>query len=178
MKSFRHTFECMVIKINHIGMIACLITVIAVSLNVIIRKISAGRLSIGGTNEISAYCLVIICMLAIPALYIKHGHIKVDLITTAIPEYPGYVMRIIRDMLELFVCGLFLSGSLAKVRMFYDIGTKMDIIGIPKWIIALFCFIGFTELIILSAADTIDTIIGFYKSIKNRNGKDDYAKKI
>ena len=65
MEKIRNAFGKFVSALNYIGLAACFVMVFVVAIDVILRKVSGAQMSIKGSNEFSAYFLVVICLLAL-----------------------------------------------------------------------------------------------------------------
>ena len=77
---------------NYVGMAACFACVIIVAADVILRKVSGQEYSIKGSNELSTFLLLTMCMLAIPVLQIRKGHVWVNMFVDRMPRrMPGEV---------------------------------------------------------------------------------------
>ena len=85
MEKIRNAFGKFVSGLNYIGLAACFVMVFVVAIDVILRKLSGAQLSIKGSNEFSAYFLVVICLLAIPTFQVKKGHIWVNMFVDMFP---------------------------------------------------------------------------------------------
>lgn len=167
LKKFRDVFGKIVTGLNYIGLAACFATVFIVAIDVILRKVSGARVSIKGSNELSAYFLVVICMLAIPAFQVKKGHIWVNMFVDMFPAKLRTVWLAVVHLIEFAVVALFTYGGVLKLQNFLDTGTATDVLNMPKWPFALVCLIGFLELAILLCADTILLFMETGKAGKN-----------
>ena len=155
-KKKAQTFVC---RLNIVGMIACLSSVFVVAINVILRKLTDARISIPGSGELSAYLMVVICMLAIPALYTKNGHIAIPLVVDRLPRTIQKILRIAVLSVEAAVCGLFTYAGVIKVINFIETGTRTDILNVYKWPFSAFAAFGFAELTLLIILDLCTVII-------------------
>ena len=164
MKKIRNAFGKFVSGLNYIGMAACFATVFVVAIDVILRKFSGAQLSVKGSNEFSAYALVVICLLAIPTLQVKKGHIWVNMFVDMFPPKMRTIWLAVVHVIELAVCALLSYGALLKLQNFFSTGTTTDVLNMPKWPFALACLIGFVELTILVLMDTIQLIIDAVKN--------------
>ncbi len=136
---------------GRLAMLACMISVFAVGIDVVLRKLTDARFSVPGSSEITAYSLVLMCMLSIPVLQLKKGHISLDLMRTRLPGVKKWEAAVLG--LESAVCLLFTYASALKVRMFLQTGTASDVLNIPKWPFAASCFLGFAEMAVLLMLD-------------------------
>ena len=159
MEKIRNAFGKFVSGLNYIGMAACFVTVFVVAIDVILRKFSGAQLSIKGSNEFSAYALVVICLLAIPTFQVKKGHIWVNMFVDMFPAKMRSIWLGVVHVIELAVCVLLSYGALLKLKNFMSTGTTTDVLNMPKWPFALACLIGFVELTILILFDTIQLFI-------------------
>ena len=159
MSKIRDAVSKVVLGLNSIGMLCCFLTVFIVAIDVILRKVTGARVSIKGSNEISAYFLVVICMLAIPAFQVKKGHIWVNMFVDMFPPKLRAVWMSIISLLETVVCALFTYGGVLKLQNFLETGTATDVLNMPKWPFALICLLGFAELTVLLCIDTIQSFM-------------------
>ena len=164
MEKIRSAFGKFVRGLNSIGLAACFVMVFVVAIDVILRKVSGARLSIKGSNEFSAYFLVVICLLGIPTLQVKKGHIWVNMFVDMSPPKMRTIWLAVVHVLELVVCALLTYGAVQKLMNFISTGTTTDVLNMPKWPFALACLIGFAELTILILMDTIQLIIDAAKN--------------
>ena len=159
MEKIRNAFGKFVSGLNYIGLAACFVMVFVVAIDVILRKLSGAQLSIKGSNEFSAYFLVVICLLAIPTFQVKKGHIWVNMFVDMFPPKMRTIWLAVVHVIELAVCALLTYGALLKLQNFLSTGTTTDVLNLPKWPFALVCLIGFAELTILILLDAIQLII-------------------
>ena len=164
MEIMRNKLAKAVVYVNILGMISCLVTVLVVTLDVIVRKVSGGSLAIPGSSELSAYLLVVICMLAIPVLQVRNGHIRVEMLLNRLPRRQRQIWLSAVYVLEFLVCLLFVAGGVSKLKLFLETGTRTDVLNVPKWPFALVCLLGFAELSALTGLDAILTIRGCLRS--------------
>lgn len=154
--TFRKSFEKLVLALNGIAMLACFATVLIVAADVALRKVSGARLSVPGSSELSASFLVVICMLAIPALQVKRGHIWISMFPDRL-RFRNRWLAAVR-LLECAVCALLAWGGAAKTRLFFETGTTTDVLNLPKWLFALFVLIGFGEMTVLTALEAAELL--------------------
>ena len=159
MEKIRNAFGKFVSGLNYIGLAACFVMVFVVAIDVILRKVSGAQQSIKGSNEFSAYFLVVICLLAIPTFQVKKGHIWVNMFVDMFPAKMRTVWLAVVHLIEVAVCALLSYGAVLKLQNFLNTGTTTDVLNMPKWPFALVCLIGFLELTILLLMDTIQLII-------------------
>ena len=163
MEKIRNAFGKFVSALNYIGLAACFVMVFVVAIDVILRKVSGAQLSIKGSNEFSAYFLVVICLLAIPTFQVKKGHIWVNMFVDMFPPKLRTIWLAVVHVIELMVCALLSYGAVLKLQNFLNTGTTTDVLNMPKWPFALVCLIGFAELTILILLDAIQLIINAAK---------------
>lgn len=159
MEKIRSAFGKFVSALNWVGLASCFVMVFVVAIDVILRKASGAQYSIKGSNEFSAYFLVVICMLAIPAFQVKKGHIWVNMFVDMFPPKLRTVWLAVVHLIELAVCALLTYGAVLKLQNFLNTGTTTDVLNLPKWPFALVCLIGFAELTILILLDTVQLIL-------------------
>ena len=140
-------------------MAICFVMVFVVSIDVILRKISNQAINIPGSNEFSSYFLIVICMLAIPALQVKKGHVWVSMFVDMFPAkfrtiWLGFILAI-----ETFVAGAFTYSSFRYAINLFDGGRSTDVLNLPWWPFALVCAFGFAEFCVLLLIDTIQSFI-------------------
>lgn len=169
MENLRNKLAEAVVRVNTLGMISCLVTVLVVTVNVIVRKLSGGNLAIQGSGELSAYLLVVICMLSIPALQVRNGHIRVEVLLNRLPRRRREIWLSAVYILEFSICVLFLAGGVSKLKLFWETGTRTDVLNLPKWPFALVCLLGFTE---LSALVGLDAIVMIRTCLRSFSGTD------
>ena len=159
MEKIRNVFGKIVTGVNYVGLASCFVMVFVVAIDVILRKVSGAQVSIKGSNEFSAYFLVVVCMLAIPAFQVKKGHIWVNMFVDMFPAKLRTVWLAVVHLIEVAVCALLSYGAVLKLQNFLNTGTTTDVLNMPKWPFALVCLIGFLELTILLLMDTIQLVI-------------------
>ena len=164
MEKIRSAFGKFVSGLNYIGLAACFVMVFVVAIDVILRKITGAQVSIKGSNEFSAYFLVVICLLGIPTLQVKKGHVWVNMFVDMFPAKMRTVWLAAVHVLEVIACALLTYGAVHKLQNFLSTGTTTDVLNMPKWPFALICLIGFAELTILILMDTIQLIINAVKN--------------
>ena len=159
MQKIRSAVGKFVSILNYVGLASCFVMVFVVAIDVILRKVSGAQLSIKGSNEFSAYFLVVICLLAIPVFQVKKGHIWVNMFVDMFPPKMRTIWLGVVHLIELAVCALLSYGAVLKLQNFLNTGTTTDVLNMPKWPFALVCLIGFAELTILLLMDTIQLFI-------------------
>ena len=175
MEKIRNGFGKFVSGLNYIGLAACFVTVFVVAIDVILRKVSGAQLSVKGSNEFSAYFLVVICLLAIPTFQVKKGHIWVNMFVDMFPAKMRTIWLAVIHVIEVAVCSLLSYGALLKLQSFIKTGTSTDVLNMPKWPFALACLIGFVELTILLLFDTIQLFMDIGKSDAPKEAKKEEA---
>ena len=152
---FRRGFSLFVGGINYLGLASCFVMVFVVAIDVIIRKMSHSTISIKGSNEFSAYFMIVIVMLAIPTLRITKGHVWVSMFVDKFPERLRGWWIFGLHLIELVVFAMLTYGSVLKLASFFSTGTTTDVLNMPKWPFALICFIGFAEMTVFMIIDSI-----------------------
>lgn len=166
MEKIRNTVGKIINSINYIGMAVCFVMVFVVSIDVILRKVSGQTLSIKGSNEFSQYFLVVICMLAIPALQVKKGHVWVSMFVDKFsPKFRNIWMGIIYTI-ETIVAAAFTYGCFSHALNLIASGRSSDVLHLPWWPFAGVCAIGFLEFFVILL---IDTIMYFQAGSKSDN---------
>ena len=155
----RRGFSWFVGSINYIGLAACFVMVFVVAFDVIIRKLSHASISIKGSNEFSAYFMVVIVMLAIPTLRITKGHVWVSMFVDKFPpRFRLYWLGFIQ-IIELAVFAMLTYGGVLKLMNFISTGTTTDVLNMPKWPFALAILVGFGEMTVFMVLDVIQTFM-------------------
>ena len=158
-KKIRRGFSWFVGGINYLGLASCFVMVFVVAIDVIIRKLSHASISIKGSNEFSAYFMVVIVMLAIPTLRITKGHVWVSMFVDKFPpRFRLYWLGFIQ-VIELAVFAMLTYGGVLKLMNFISTGTTTDVLNMPKWPFALACLVGFAEMTVFMILDTIQTFL-------------------
>lgn len=160
MEKFRNAFSKVVNGINYIGLALCFATVFIVAIDVIVRKLSHATVSIKGSNEMAAYFLVVIVMLAIPVLQVKKGHIWVNMFVDKFPAGLRSKWLGVVQLIELIVFIMFTYGAVLKLQNFLSTGTSTDVLNMPKWPFALIILIGFAEMSVLVFIDMVQMFRG------------------
>ncbi|MDO5703102.1 MAG: TRAP transporter small permease subunit, partial [Lachnospiraceae bacterium] len=127
--------------------------VIIVASDVILRKASGQRFSIKGSNELSTFLLLVMCMLSIPALQIKKGHVWVSIFVDMLPArvrsiWMGIILLIETVVAAAFSYGCAAYASVVSVR-------SSDILHLPWSPFCYLCGFGFLELAVLLGIDTV-----------------------
>jgi len=143
--------------VNYGAMIPLFLMVFVVAIDVVLRKAQVGR--IHGSNELTMFFMVWICMLGIPVLYFKDGHIWIDIFVNKFPYRLRCFWRCGLMIVETAMVGLLAYGGYQKVILFYRISTTSDVLNMPKWIFAAAAVIAFVEYFLLSLIDTMQVLI-------------------
>ena len=163
MEKIRAAVAKFVSAFNYIGMAACLVCVIVVASDVILLKASGQQLSIKGSNELSTFLLLIMCMLSIPTLQIRKGHVRVNMFVDMMPArvrgiWMGIVLLIEAAVALAFSYGCIAYASVVSVR-------SSDILHLPWSPFCYLCAFGFFEFAVLLG---IDAVMSFMDA---KNGK-------
>jgi TRAP-type C4-dicarboxylate transport system permease small subunit len=165
--------------VNYAAMLPLFLMVFVVAIDVILRKARLGR--IDGSNELTTYFMVWICMLGIPALHFKDGHVWVNLFVNKFPYQFRCFWRCGIMALETAIIGLLAYGGYDRVMSFADKATTTDVLNMPKWIFALAALVAFVEYFLLSLIDTIQFCLDGVKNEEHAVGEgwtDDQVKGI
>lgn len=159
MEKIRNVISKFVNGVNYIAMAVCFVMVFVVAIDVILRKVSGQNITIKGSNEFSAYFLIVIVMLSIPALQVKKGHVWVNMFVNMFPSkfrsiWLGCVMTI-----ETLVGAALTYGSIRQTMSLLSNGRITDVLKMPWWPFAAVCAFGFLELTVLLLIDTIQCFI-------------------
>ena len=147
--------------LNYLAVIPLFLMVFVVAVDIILRKLQVGR--IHGSNELTMYFMVWICMLGIPVLYFKDGHIWINLFVNKMPYRFRCFWRCGVMIFETALIGLLAYGGWDKTVAFYMRNTTSDFLNMPKWIFAVAALAAFAEYFLLSLIDTVQFCIdGFY----------------
>ncbi len=155
MKKIRDAVSKFVNGANYIGMAVCFVMVFVVAIDVILRKVTGQRLSIRGSNEFSSYFLIVMCMLAIPALQVKKGHVWVNMFVDKFPAHFRSIWLGCIMTLETIVTAGFTYGCFKHALNLMQNGRTTDVLNMPWWPFAFVCAFGFAELFVLLLIDTI-----------------------
>ena len=153
LQKFRSAFGRVVVVISYISMALLFAMVFIVAIDVILRKFQLGR--INGSNELTTNFMVAVCMLGIPVLQLKHGHVWVNLFVNKFPKRFRSFWLFVIMIVETAVIALFVIGAYNKIVLFAQRSSTTDILNIPRWIFAVACMLAFTEYFILSVIDTV-----------------------
>ena len=159
MKKIRDAVSKVISGISWAAMAVCFVMVFVVAIDVILRKLSGQRASIPGSNEFSAYFLIVVTMLSIPMLQIKKGHVWVNMFVDMFPKkFRSFWLGIIHAIEALVVAGFGYACVLHAMDLMKS-GRVTDVLGLPFWPFALVCAIGFVEMFALLVVDTIQHFI-------------------
>lgn len=145
--------------VSYIAMAVCFIMVFVVSIDVILRKLSGQSVSIPGSNEFSSYFLIVICMLSIPMLHVKKGHIWVNMIVDKFPPRFRNIWMGCILALESVLTAFFTYGCARHALNLMASGRTTDILNMPMWPFALVCAFGFGEFFVLLVMDTVQLFV-------------------
>jgi len=167
MTKIRNAVAKVVSGFNYIAMAACFICVFVVAIDVILRKVSGQTVSIKGSNELSTFLLLVMCMLSIPTLQIKKGHVWVSMFVEMVPQklrsiWLGIVLLIETLVSIAFCYGCFSYAATVSVR-------SSDILHLPWAPFCYLCAFGFLEFAVLLAIDTIQSFIDAGKGGANKD---------
>lgn len=159
MEKIRNPIGKFVCGVNYIAMAVCFVMVFVVAIDVILRKVSGQTLSIRGSNEFSAYFLIVVVMLSVPALQVKKGHVWVNMFVNMFPSrfrsiWLGCIM-----LIETLVGVALTYGSIKQTLSLFSNGRITDVLKMPWWPFAAVCAFGFLELTVLLLIDTIQYFI-------------------
>ena len=164
LQKFRAAFGRVVTGIGYIGLVLLFVMVFVVAVDVVLRKVTGSTLRINGSNEITAFFMVIVCSLWIPALQVKNGHILVTLFIDKFPYRLRCFWLFAIMFIETAVIALFAIGAYRRIVDLYTTGRVTDVLHMPWWIFAVFVMIAFIEYFIISLIDTIQLCIDGIKN--------------
>jgi TRAP-type C4-dicarboxylate transport system permease small subunit len=173
LKKIRDAISKGVNAVSWIPMVTIFILVFIVAIDVIMRKLNIGN--IPGSNEMTEYSLVWICLLSIPVLQIKDGHIWVEMFVNKMPYRFRCFWRGVIMSVETALIGLLTVGGWREMAVFMLKHSATDTLRIPKWNFAAACFVGFLELFLLSLIDTIQLFVDGSTKKKNSEAKDEWS---
>jgi len=180
LQKFRGGFSRVVSAVNYAALVSCFLMVFVVAVDVVLRKLRLG--SIAGSNELTTYLMVPVCMLGIPALQAKGGHVWVDLFVRLFPYRFRCFWRCIVSVVETALIGLLAYGGYLKIAMFLRTSTTSDVLNLPKWIFAVAALVAFAEYFVLSLIDTmqlcLDGLRGEEKPAGDEGWSDEQVKGI
>lgn len=159
MNKIRNAVSKFVNGVNYISMAVCFVMVFVVAIDVILRKVSNQSMSIRGSNEFSAYFLIVVVMLAIPALQVKKGHVWVNMFVDMFPSKFRSIWLGVILFLETLVATGLTYGSIKQVIALLANGRSTDVLNMPFWPFAAVCAFGFLEFTVLLLIDSIQCFI-------------------
>jgi TRAP-type C4-dicarboxylate transport system permease small subunit len=171
LKKIRNAVSKGVSAVSWIPMVMIFALVFIVAIDVIMRKLDLGN--IYGSNEMTEYFLVWICLLSIPVLQIKDGHIWVEMFVNRLPYRLRCFWRGVIMTVETALIGLLTVGGWREMTFFLTKHSATDTLRIPKWIFAAAAFVGFLELFLLSLIDTIQLFADGSANKKDPESKED-----
>ena len=157
MKKVRSVVSKIILGVNYIALAICFCMVFVVAIDVILRKV--GGQGIQGSNELTTFFLVPVCMLGIPALQVKDGHVWVNMFVNKFPYRFRNIWRGVILLVETAIVGLLAYGGYEKVIYFFSKNAHTDILHMPKYLFAVSCLVGFAEFFIICLIDTIQLFI-------------------
>ena len=159
LQKFRAGFGRVVTGIGYISLVVLFMMVIVVTVDVVLRKMTGSTFRIDGSNEITAFSMIIVCSLWIPALQIKKGHIWVPLFVDKFPyRFRCFWLFAIR-LIETGLIALFAIGAYRRLLDLYSTGRATDVLKMPWWIFAVFLLIAFIEYFVISLIDSVQYCI-------------------
>ena len=169
MTKIRNAVAKVVNGFNYIAMAACFICVFVVAIDVILRKVSGQTMSIKGSNELSTFLLLTMCMLSIPTLQIKKGHVWVNMFVDMVPPrlrsiWLGIVLFIETLVAVAFCYGCFAYAGVVSVR-------SSDILHLPWAPFCYLCAFGFLEFAVMLCIDTIQCFIDAKNGGEKKNAE-------
>ena len=168
LQKFRSGFSRVVVAIGYIGLASLFLMTFIIAIDVILRKIGGSAVRINGSNELTAFAMVILCSLWIPALHVRFGHIWVPLFVDKFPYRFRCFWLFGISVVETAVIAMIVIGAYRKLIDMIATGRNSDVLGIPWWIVTVFLFLGFVEFFILSLIDMIQL---FIDGVRNENPK-------
>ena len=159
LQKFRAGFGRVVTGIGILGLVAIFIIVIVVTIDVVLRKISGSTFRIDGSNEITAFFMIILSSLWIPAVQVKKGHIWVPLVVERFPYRFRCFWICVISVMETFIIFVFANGALGKTLDQYRTAMVSDVLKMPHWVFSVVVVVAFSEYFILKLIDTIQYCI-------------------
>jgi TRAP-type C4-dicarboxylate transport system permease small subunit len=153
LRKIRSGFGRIVQVVNWAGLLSCFTMVVVVAVDVVLRKLRIG--SIPGSNELTMYLMVLVCLLGIPVLQLKEGHVWVDLFVRLFPRRLRYFWRFAVMVVETGVVAMLAIGGYNKIVMFAARSTTTDVLRLPKSLFAVAGLVAFAEFFVLFAIDTL-----------------------
>jgi TRAP-type C4-dicarboxylate transport system permease small subunit len=173
LKKIRDSFGRVVKIINWAGLLSCFMMVVIVAVDVVLRKLRIG--SIPGSNELTMYLMVLVCMLGIPVLQLKEGHVWVDLFVRLFPYRFRCFWRFVVMAIETGVIAMMAVGGYNKIVMFADRSTTTDVLNMPKALFAVAGLVAFTEFCVLFIIDTLQLLVNGIKGVEQPTAKDGWS---
>lgn len=159
MEKIRNAVSKVVTGTNYLAMATCFVMVFVVAIDVILRKVSGQRLSIPGSNEFSAYFLIVIAMFAIPMLQVKKGHIWVNMFVDKFPAKMRSIWMGCILLLETVVAAGVTYGCVKQIGSLLKSGRTTDVLNLPWWPFAVVCAFGFLAFTVLLLIDAIQSFM-------------------
>ena len=173
LQKLRDGFSRVVAAVNYAALASCFAMVFVVAIDVVLRKLRLG--SIAGSNELTTYLMVPVCMLGIPALQAKGGHVWVDLFVRLFPYRFRCFWRCVVSVAETAVIALLAYGGYQKIIMFLRTSTTSDILNMPKWVFAVAVLVAFLEYLVLSLIDTLQFCLDGLRGEEKRADDDGWS---
>ena len=157
LQRIRTAFGKVIVGVGYLAFAALFVMVFIVAVDVILRKTGIGR--IHGSNEYTTSVMVIICMLGIPVLQYKRGHVWVSLLVSKYPKkmQPFWLFGVM--LIETVVVALMIRGGYDKIILFASRGTTTDVLNIPRSWLAIIALVGLIEFFVIMVLDTIQFFI-------------------
>ena len=167
----RTAFGKVIIGVGYLAFAALFVMVFIVAVDVILRKLGIGRIT--GSNEYTTSVMVIICMLGIPVLQLKQGHVWVSLLVHKYPKkmQPYWMFGIM--VVETLVIAVMIWGCYNKIIMFASRHTTTDVLNIPRSWLAVIALIGLVEYLVIVAMDTMQLFLDARKPAELADSKDE-----
>jgi TRAP-type C4-dicarboxylate transport system permease small subunit len=157
----RDSFGKIVVGISYLGMLACLIVVIMVTADVVLRKLI--HISILGSNEMTEMLMVVMLAFGFPALQVTGGHVQVDLIVNKIPGRGRFFYRGGLQLIEAGLLGLMVWGTYQKAAGLVAKKTTTAVLLIPQMPFVLLLCLG---LLLFCMLLLMDAAIAFFDGIR------------
>jgi len=157
--------------VNYIGLASLFAMVFIVAIDVIMRKITGNSVSIVGSNELTVYLMVYACVLGIPVLQHKHGHVWVNLFVNKFPARMKSFWMFVILLAETLVIAMLLWGAFRNVSALYGPPPKLTfVLNMPQWIFAASTIIAFAEYLLLTLCDTLHYLYDGVKNVVTQDG--------
>jgi len=162
------------------AVIPLFLMVFVVSFDIIFRK--SQFQGIHGSNELTMFFMVWVCMLGIPALHFKDGHVWVNLFVDKFPYRFRCFWRCAVMAAETWLLALMAYAGYRLIMFNIDFSRTTTILRMPGWFFAMPVFVAFALYFLLSLVDTIqfcaDGVRGGEKKAEDGGWTDDQVKGI